>query len=162
MPRTRCTTRLRRPPLASGQIRQVLIATDESDMVLTLELAFSLALELGDDGTADHEIMVLGDEDRRVTAIFIDPDPMLGLMPALLAEHFAVDAFTGLVVTRSLRRVVPEPASDDEITTYRFIDQSYADQGIELLDMVFSDGQLFRSMDLSLGAAHWTSGAEAA
>jgi len=93
-----------------------------------------------------NEMLVLLDEHRVVTAMLLDPPPEVGLfvgmarLPGLEAPYCQTLA---IVVTD---HVVTGPPTDDDRRGYHALRRAHMAQGLLLLDVVITDGDMVRSL----------------
>ena len=98
---------------------------------------------------AQHEIVVLLDERRTVTAMLLDPPAEVGLLVGM-AELPGIEApfcHTLCIVVEPC--VGGGPPSDDERRGYFALRRAHMAQGLLLLDVILTDGDTIRSLAIA-------------
>lgn len=155
LPRQRARLRLQ-----SGAHRWSVFLPDPDDLLVVAGFADASVLaldvvELASDGTSCTEAVVLLDDDRRVTAILIDPPPEVALGVGLAAAEGvpgleAPFAQTLIVLAREL---VPLTPDDDVRQSFHTLRRAHAAQGLRLLDVVLTDGDRVHSVAIAVDRA---------
>ncbi len=108
--------------------------------------AVSLATDITDLLPARHEVLVLLDEHRHITAILLDPPAEVGLFVAHVAPP-GVEAPFCQTLSIVLQDHVPTgPPSDGDRQGYLALRRIHMVQGLQLLDVLLTDGEVVRSL----------------
>lgn len=95
---------------------------------------------------ARHEVVVLLDERRRVTALLLDPPAEIGLLVGL-AELPGLDAaFCQTMCIVLTSEVYSGPPRDADRRGYQALRRAHMAQGLLLLDVILTDGDTVRSL----------------
>jgi hypothetical protein len=98
---------------------------------------------------AQHEIVVLLDERRTVTAMLLDPPAEVGLLVGM-AELPGIEApFCQTLCIVVEHHVGGGPPSDDERRGYFALRRAHMAQGLLLLDVILTDGDTIRSLAIA-------------
>ncbi|MBI4883414.1 MAG: hypothetical protein HY826_05100 [Actinobacteria bacterium] len=93
-----------------------------------------------------HEVLVLLDEHRRVTAILLDPPADVGLFIGMV-ELPGVEAPFCQTISIVIDPHVPAgPPSDNDRCGYHALRRAHMAQGLLLLDVLLTDGENVRSL----------------
>lgn len=118
---------------------------DDQIVITGFGEAAMLATEIAEMGV-EHEVVVLLDERRVVTALLIDPPAEVGLF-VTLAHLPGVEApfcSTMCVVVEPF--VSTGPPSHDDRHGYQALRRAHMAQGLLLLDVILTDGDTVRSL----------------
>jgi hypothetical protein len=95
---------------------------------------------------AEREVLALLDEQRRVTALLLDPPPEIGLLVGM-AELPGVEApFCQTLSVMIMPSVCTCPPTAEERHGYHALRRAHMAQGLLLLDVVLTDGDTVRSL----------------
>ncbi len=108
--------------------------------------AVSLALDIGDLLPARHEVVVLLDEQRQISGMLLDPPAEVGLFVGACTPP-GLEAPFCQTLTIVLRDHVPTGPPDEHDTRgYHALRRIHMAQGLQLLDVLVSDGDAVRSL----------------
>jgi hypothetical protein len=93
-----------------------------------------------------HEVLVLLDEQRRVTALLLDPPPELGVFIGHCAPPGVEAPFCQTMSIVVQPHVRTGPPSADDRCGYLALRRLHMAQGLLLLDVLFTDGDTVRSL----------------
>lgn len=96
-----------------------------------------------------HELVVLLDEHRRVTAMLLDPPPEVGLLVGMAALPGIEESFCQTLCIVIQPEVVPGPPADDDRRGYFALRRAHMAQGLLLLDVILTDGDTVRSLAIA-------------
>ena len=98
------------------------------------------------DMPAQHEVVVLLDEHRRVTALLLDPPPEVGLLVGMAALPGVEAPFCQTLCIVIEPQVQAGPPSADDRLGYFALRRAHMAQGLLLLDVILTDGDMVRSL----------------
>lgn len=108
--------------------------------------AVALATDIPELFPARHEVLVLLDEQRRITAMLLDPPAEVGLFVAHVAPP-GVEAPFCQTLSIVLQDDVPTgPPCDADRRGYLALRRIHMVQGLQLLDVLLTDGDTVRSL----------------
>jgi len=93
-----------------------------------------------------HEILVLLDEHRRVTAMLIDPPAEVGLLVGMAALPGIETPFCQTLCIVVQPEVLLGPPLEDDRRGYFALRRAHMAQGLLLLDVILTDGENIRSL----------------
>ena len=96
-----------------------------------------------------HEIVVLLDEHRQVTAMLLDPPPEVGLLVGMAALPGIEAPFCQTLCIVIEPTVTVRPPTDDERRGYFALRRAHMAQGLLLLDVIVTDGDTIRSLAIA-------------
>jgi hypothetical protein len=120
---------------------------DEPIILGNFTAAAALAFELAE-LDVDDEALVLLDDDRRVTAILLDPPAELGLCIGNLDAPGLEEAFTH-TLSIVYQPTVAAAVSSADIVGYRSLRRIHMLQGLSLLDVILTDGSRVHSIAIA-------------
>lgn len=121
---------------------------DDPIVVATFADAASIAFDVLETG-AEHEVLVLLDERRRMTALLVDPPPAVGVLigscdlPCLEVPFCQT---LSIVVTD---QVADAPPSDDDRRGYQSLRRLHMLQGLQLLDVILAGTERIQSLAIA-------------
>lgn len=133
--------------LQSGDLQWSICHPDPDDPMVVAGFgeAAMLATEVLD-LPVRHEVLVLLDERRRVTAMLLDPPPEVGLFVSL-AELPGLEApFCQTMCIVIDARVYPGAPTEHDRRGYHALRRAHMAQGLLLLDVILTDGDTVRSL----------------
>lgn len=133
--------------LQSGEYCWSVYHPDPDQPIVIAEFgdAAMLAAEIGQ-LPVRHEAVVLLDARRRVSAILLDPPPEVGMFVGL-AELPGVEAsFSQTMCVLLDDKVAGGPPADDDRRGYHALRRAHMAQGLLLLDVLITDGDVVRSL----------------
>lgn len=95
---------------------------------------------------AEHEVLVLLDERRAVTALLLDPPPEVGIFVGRVALPGLESPFCQTMSIVLEAQVAPGPPSADDRAGYHALRRVHMAQGLLLLDVLLTDGDNVRSL----------------
>lgn len=120
---------------------------DDPIVVAEFSDAVMLATEVLDMPVC-HEVLVLLDARRRITAMLLDPPAEVGLLIGM-AQLPGVEAPFCQTISIVIDDEVPEgPPSEVDRRGYHALRRAHMAQGLLLLDVLLTDGNLVRSLAL--------------
>lgn len=146
--RPRVSRRRRHPlPLQSGDHDWSIYHPDPDDPVVVAEFgdAAMLASEMFQ-LPVRNEALVLLDERRRVTAILLDPPAEVGLLVGMSDLPGVEAPFSQTMSILLQERVQVGPPTDDDRRGYHGLRRAHMAQGLLLLDVLITDGDVVRSL----------------
>ena len=147
-PRPRVSRRRRHPlPLQSGDHDWSIYHPDPDDPIVVAEFgdAAMLAAEMFH-LPVHKEVLVLLDERRRVTAILLDPPAEVGLLVGMSDLPGVEAPFSQTLAILLADHVEVGPPSDDDRRGYHGLRRAHMAQGLLLLDVLITDGDVVRSL----------------
>ncbi len=148
LPRPRLPRR-RQPSLRlrSGEHDWFIVLPDPDDPLIIAGFgeAASLAMHVVD-MPVDHEVLVLLDEQRRVTALLLDPPAEVGMFIASYAPPGVEAPFCqtmSIVIDEHVTSGPPDPVDRQG---YHALRRVHMAQGLLLLDVLLTDGDTVRSV----------------
>ena len=96
-----------------------------------------------------HEIVVLLDEHRTVTAMLLDPPAEVGLLVGMAALPGVEAPFCQTLCIVIEPRVGSGPPADEERRGYFALRRAHMAQGLLLLDVILTDGDTIRSLAIA-------------
>lgn len=151
MPFVRRPRQRRRPTLDllfHGEACAVLHPDPDDPIVLTgYTEASALTLELTDLDVR-HEALVLLDELRHVTAILLDPPPSVGVFIGRVDGAGLEVPFAQTLSVVMQRRVAAAPTADER-AGYLALRRIHMLQGLQLLDVILTDGDRVQSLAIA-------------
>jgi hypothetical protein len=117
---------------------------DEPIVIAEFADAACLALDLTE--IAHHEVLVLLDEHRQVTAMLIDPPADVGVFVGQFCLPGVETPFCQTMSIAIDPSVAPGPPSDDDRRGYHALRRAHMAQGLLLLDALITDGDNIRSL----------------
>lgn len=93
-----------------------------------------------------HEVLVLMDERRRVTALLLDAPAEVGLLVGMAALPGVEAPFCQTMCIVIERRVYTGPPTDHDRRGYHALRRAHMAQGLLLLDVILTDGDTVRSL----------------
>ena len=118
---------------------------DQPIVIAEFADAAMLAAEIGQ-LPVRHEAVVLLDARRRVTAILLDPPAEVGLLVGLAQLPGVETPFCQTLCLVLDDKVRGGPASDDDSRGYHALRRAHMAQGLLLLDVLITDGDVVRSL----------------
>ena len=146
--RPRLSRRRRHPlPLQSDDYDWSIYHPDPDEPILIEEFgdAAMLAAEVWQ-LPAHKEVLVLLDERRRVTAILLDPPAEVGLLVGMSDLPGVEAPFSQTLAIVFAERVEVGPPADDDRRGYHALRRAHMAQGLLLLDVLITDGDVVRSL----------------
>ena len=120
---------------------------DDSIVVAEFSDAVMLATEVFDLPVC-HEVLVLLDERRRITAMLLDPPAEVGLLVGMV-DMPGVEAPFCQTISIVIDADVPDgPPSDVDRRGYHALRRAHMAQGLLLMDVLLTDGNRVRSLAL--------------
>ena len=120
---------------------------DDSIVIAEFADAVMLATEVFDLPVC-HEVLVLLDEQRRITAMLLDPPAEVGLLVGM-AQLPGVEAPFCQTISIVIDEHVPDgPPSEVDRRGYHALRRAHMAQGLLLLDVLLTDGNSVRSLAL--------------
>ena len=120
---------------------------DDSIVIAEFADAVMLAMEVFD-LPVSHEVLVLLDERRRISAILLDPPAEVGLLIGMLQLPGVEAPFCQTISIVIDERVPDGPPSDVDRRGYHALRRAHMAQGLLLLDVLLTDGNSVRSLAL--------------
>ena len=96
--------------------------------------------------SVEREALVLLDELRRVTALLLDPPAEVGLLVGMAALPGVEAPFCQTMSIIVVPHVSTRPPTPDEYNGYHGLRRAHMAQGLLLLDVVLTDGDIVRSL----------------
>jgi hypothetical protein len=96
-----------------------------------------------------HELLVLLDERRHVTAMLLDPPAEVGLLVGMADLPGVETPFCQTLCIVLERTVEVRPPTDDERRGYFALRRAHMAQGLLLLDVIQTDGDTIRSLAIA-------------
>ena len=118
---------------------------DEPLVVAGFSDAVSLAVDLADLAVR-REAVVLLDEQRRITAVLLDPPAEVGMFVGRLDLPGLETPFCQTFTVVVQADVPTGPPSDDDRLGYQALRRLHMAQGLLLLDVLLTDGDTVRSL----------------
>lgn len=149
MPFTRFRLPRRRPRLEfdSPEHPWSLFLPDPDDPVVVAGFGEAATLALAVlDLPVDHEVLVLLDERRRITAMLLDPPAEVGVFVALAAIPGLEAPFCQTLSIVVQSHVEPGPPQPADRRGYQALRRAHMAQGLLLLDVLLTDGDTVRSL----------------
>ncbi len=146
--RPRVSRRRRHPlPLQSGEHDWSIYHPDPDEPIVIAEFgdAAMLAAEVFD-LPVEHEVVVLLDERRRVTAMLLDPPAEVGLLVGMSHLPGVEAPFSQTLSIVLEPKVVVGPPTADDRMGYQALRRAHMAQGLLLLDVLITDGDVVRSL----------------
>jgi len=133
--------------LVSGEHTWSICHPDPDDPIIVAGFgeAAMLATELID-LPVRHEVVVLLDERRRVTALLLDPPPEVGLLVGMVSLPGLETPFCQTMCIVFEPSVQGGPPSDADRRGYHALRRAHMAQGLLLLDVIVTDGDTVRSI----------------
>ena len=108
--------------------------------------AVSLALDIGDLLPARHEVVVLLDEHRQISGMLLDPPAEVGLFVGACTPPGLEAPFCQTLTIVLRDRVPTGPPDTHDVRGYHALRRIHMAQGLQLLDVLVSDGEAVRSL----------------
>ncbi len=108
--------------------------------------AVSLALDIADLLPARHEVLVLLDEHRQISAMLLDPPAEVGLFVGLHTPPGLEVPFCQTLAMVLQDRLAGGPPTESDRRGYHALRRMHMAQGLLLLDVLVSDGDSVRSL----------------
>ena len=146
--RLRLPTR-RQPPLRleSGDRSWSIFHPDPDEPIIIA--GFGEAAMLAADSSAlpvQHEVLVLLNERREVTAMLLDPPADVGLLVGMAALPGIETPFCQTMCIVFAQHVYRGPPTDNDRRGYHALRRAHMAQGLLLLDVILTDGDTVRSL----------------
>ena len=108
--------------------------------------AVSLALDIADLLPARHEVLVLLDEHRQISGMLLDPPGEVGLFVGQHTPPGLEAPFCQTLAIVLQDHVPTGPPVEAEVRGYQALRRIHMAQGLQLLDVLVSDGDAVRSL----------------
>lgn len=133
--------------LESGEYQWSICHPDPDDPIVISGFgeAAMLAAEVID-LPVHHEVLVLMDERRRVTALLLDPPAEVGLLVGMAALPGVEAPFCQTMCIVIDAHVYTGPPTDHDRRGYQALRRAHMAQGLLLLDVILTDGDTVRSL----------------
>ncbi len=149
LPRLRLPRR-RPPALAVSSFDQDwFVYTPDPDRPLVVAEfgdAVSLAIDIPEVLPLRHEVLVLLDEQRRITAMLLDAPAEVGLFIGEFPPPGVVQPFCQTLCVVLQPEVPTGPPTDEDRRGYLALRRVHMTQGLQLLDVLLTDGDTVRSL----------------